>query len=125
MKDTGEKSANVDPILVDDSLKVGEIIPSERTRSLAHLELCERKYPDAKGVAFDCGVVICVNGRTAMRIGGTFGMNDGTIPTKSCLLNVICRALKPFIELERSGQLADFTEQEKYQLFGTQDNRRR
>ena len=125
MHDTGNKSANGDPILVDHSLKVGEIIPSERTRSLAHLEFCERKYPESKGHAFDCGMVICINGRTAMRLGGTFGITDNRLPNKADVLNVMCRALKPLMDAERAGQLVDFTEQETYQLFGTIDNRGR
>lgn len=125
MEETGKKTLTGERILIDDTFKVGEIIPSERTRSLTHLALCELRHPESKGVAFDCGMVICINGRTAMRIGGTFGTKDNKLPNKNDVLNVMCRIMRDFIHVAQAGKLGDFTEQEKYQLFGTQENRRR
>ena len=107
-----------DRIVIDDDFKIGEIFASERQRALRHISNCAKKYPESAGRANECGVVVFLNGRAAFRVGGTFGSSDGSRwPTKSQLLEVVCRAIDPVINAASEGKLKEFNEEEKYVLY--------
>lgn len=118
MSESGRKTDTGDNILLDDDFKSGEIFASERQRALNHIAYCAKKHPDSVGLANECGVVVFLNGRAALRFGGTFGTTDGKRwPSKSQLLYVVCRAICPVIKAAKEGQLPEFTEKEKYVLY--------
>lgn len=120
MTESGKKADGGEDILIDNDFKCGEVFASERQRALRHIDFVRRKHVSEgrfdTANANECGVVVFLNGRAALRFGGTFSCTSRW-PSKSALMDVVFRSIYPVMKSSKEGVLQEFTEKEKYVLY--------
>lgn len=105
-------------LTIDTDWKVGEVSPKERDVALRHVRKQRELGMPKELDGYDIGVTITINGRHVQHLGATIGIEKGKCMTRQQVMSVVGRCLLPYISPETRGSMPEFSESDRFVLFG-------